>query len=296
MIITRPWSLNAFRGLKSMRWVAEPVGTASRAGILIVVLSIIAVVATLLVLRIVSVPVTASKVSGHNGNIAPEGRMPIWIVITLLLALKSSGVSSRILTGVLSISVVSGILISSEEILVTSTSVAGIEEAERLMTTNGGVILVGFGNLSCASVRLSITSKISWGSILDGIIAGVLPDNVALNVAVGTAGMLIVPFEGQLRTRVIGHWLSPGVSTSIVVLRVEQTLGITIVVVLITTVVRTSGIVKIDIGTGSKYHGEKNEEKESSLHYSVAETCFSLGSRKKLCCVLDAQAEYWFSH
>jgi hypothetical protein len=180
-----------------VRWVRFPIATSSSAGVLVVVLRIIAVVTSLLVLRVLSIPVTARNVSGHNGNISPHGWMPIGIIVTLLLALKSIGITSRILAGVLSIVGISGILISSEEISITKTSVAVIEEGERLMATDSVVVLVGLSNLSCAGIGLGITSGISWSTILDGISAGILPDNIALNVAIRTTGMLVVPLEVQ---------------------------------------------------------------------------------------------------
>lgn len=221
------------------------------------------------VLGLILVPSATRGLGSKDGNILPGGRSPIGVVVALLRALETvtvSVVSIGVLTGSLgrgSIGI-SGVLGGKEETSVATTLVASIVEAEGLLLSTGSSGEGVAGVVVDSSVTLVVSNGVGstlLSSIANPGTAHVLQNHVTVNVGVvSTATVLDGPLDLKKRTLVVGHGISPLVSSLGVVLGVEKTvLVLSILILLIELVVGSTGRVEVAISRGG---GQKPSQHE----------------------------------
>lgn len=267
MVVTRPLSLLAAGSGDTVSGGGFPSGTSSLAGGLVVVGGVITEVATQNVLGLTEVPVAARGVGGEDSKITEGSRVPVRVVVTLLIALKTGLAATVVLAGSTSTGTVVDVLGSGEETLVTLTSAAALVEVNRLMVADISVLVVIDGDLIGAGVSTSGTGRILAGAILELRRAGVLPDHITAGLAVGTARVLVGPLQLEDGATIVVDGGGDSIATSGVVLGVEQPVGsLTIVVLLVTAVVGATGRVHVHIGGNGQGQGQEDGEGEDSLH------------------------------
>jgi hypothetical protein len=193
-------------------------------------------------------------VRGEDGQISEGSRVPVGIVVTFLDALVSVSVSVVVLAGEdgstsASVEVALLFTIGNEEthvafsVLAILVVLVGLVHSEQQFSvTIGserrvGIVLNGIGGSTISD---------SDGGVSVGGRADVLENHVAIHSGVSTATVLNSPFNGQLRSLVVGHSGTNAVSSLSIVLGVEQTVSVVSVRVgFIQSVVGTSGVVHV---------------------------------------------------
>lgn len=168
---------------------------------------------------------------GQDSNILPWGWVPVWVVVTLLIAFPATA-TTIVLASINSS--VTDILVGNEQALVAFTAVAVTPE-------------VGWFVLNIVAVVIVIIRRsLIVGTITNPWAAHVLQNDFAISVwMVSTAAVLGGPFDLEKGALVVSHFRTPAVASGSVVLRVEGT--VLVVGVTTITVVRAARIVQIDI-------------------------------------------------
>jgi len=188
---------------------------------------------------------------GKDSDILPWGWVPVRIVVTLLIALKTTTSSTVVLTSV--DGRLTDVLVGDEQTLVT---LAGVTVAE----VRGRLVIAILELLDGVERQDVVGRSIISGTVTEPRSAHVLHDHLAINVGVlGTATVLGSPLDLEQRSGVVGHQRTPTITSLIVVLGIEKTS----LVVLITAVaiVRTTRVVHVDVrhsGGQQTTHDEEN--------------------------------------
>jgi len=205
----------------------------------------------------------------EDGNISPRRRSPVWIVVSLLRALKSVSVSIVVLTSVDgsgSSESTNGSSVSSVQTSVSVSSVAGIivdsvlvhsvHELTGSIDYGWSVSIVGDGVGSG-----SISNSDGWIVVLVG--AHVLDHHVAPQLGRLTTTVLVGPLNGEQRTFIKGHGRSHAVTALGVVLGIKQTIGVVSVGVgFVESVVGATRVLHVQI---SKDRGKKSQKNQSDV-------------------------------
>lgn len=200
------------------------------------------------------VPVTAGfGFRGQDGDILPGVIVPPWVVIAFLGAFIATTVAVGVLTSIDGGLTVQ-ILISSPETLITLDIITtGSIVLTRFMETSGGVIGI-------------LGRSVGGRSITEIITTHVLKDVFTTHLTIGAASVLIRPFNGKDRSLKEGHAVLFGlgvgcvstsitniITTTIVILRIEHTIGVvTISRLFVQTVVGTTRNMEIMISGDRK--------------------------------------------
>lgn len=211
------------------------------------------------VLGVVLVVRAAASDRGEDSNILPGSGSPVGVVVALLGALETMTVSV-VSVGVLTITDgsgggITGVLVSKEESSVTTAGGAGVVPGEGLLlsTSSGGQSISSVvGDSSVTIVGSDGVGGTLLSTVTDPGTAHVLKHHVAINVGVvGTATVLDGPLDLEQRALVVGHRVTPLVTSLSVVLRIEQAvLVLGVLVLFIELVVRTTGGVEVAISRG----------------------------------------------
>lgn len=192
----------------------------------------------------------------QDSDIAPEGWVPVGIVVALLIALETTTSSTVVLTSV--DGRLTDVLIGDEQTLVTLTGVAVTEVLNSLVVA----ILELLGGRQGVDV---VGSSVVASTITNPRTTHVLQDQLAVVVGVlGTATVLSGPLNLEERSGIVGHAGTPAITTVVVVLRVEQTslvVGITTV-----AVVRTTRVVQVDVRHGGREETAQDKKNGSRTH------------------------------
>jgi hypothetical protein len=186
------------------------------------------------VLRLLLVELAEGFVGSQDGNISPGSRVPVGIIVTFFGAFVAVSVTVVVLTGedgasATSVEVSFFFSVGDEEthvslsVLAVLVVVVGfVHSVEQVSVTiegsgRSGIVLdsVGGGTISDEDHGISI-----------GVGADVLNNHVAIHSGVLTATVLSGPFDGQLRSFIVGHRGSDAITSLGVVLGVEQSVSI----------------------------------------------------------------------
>jgi len=186
------------------------------------------------VLGLLLVEFAVGFVVSKNGNISPGRRMPVGIVVTFLSTLIAVTVAVVVLTGedsrsTSSVQVAllfsvrdpqSHVSLSSGAVLIVSiVLVHSIEQVSITIYSHCSIFVIGNsiggGSISNEDGRIGI-----------GVGAHVLDNHVAIELGIHSATVLYSPFNGQLRSLIIGHGRSHTVSSLSIVLGVKQSISI----------------------------------------------------------------------
>mmetsp|Transcript_18127 Transcript_18127/g.54475 ORF Transcript_18127/g.54475 Transcript_18127/m.54475 type:complete len:339 (+) Transcript_18127:614-1630(+) len=158
----------------------------------------------LYVLTLLLVVLAALGLVGEDHDIAPDGLVPVGIVVTLLRAFETAAGTGRILTSELR-RVAVEVLRRGEETLVARASFALLVAGQVLVDTVHQVVGVIFRHTS------------GDHSVTDPVFTGVLEDQLAVSLMVGTTGMLIGPLQEHLLSSIV-HLVLYIYTTTVVVL------------------------------------------------------------------------------
>jgi hypothetical protein len=208
------------------------------------------------VLRLLLVELAEGLVGSQDGNISPWRRMPVGIIVTFFGAFVAVSVSVVVLAGEDG-STSSGVQIAflfsvgNEETHVSLSVLAvlvvfvglvhSVEEISVTIEGRGrsGIVLNGISGSTISYEDVGISIRVG---------ADVLNNHVAIHSGVLTATVLSGPFNGQLRSLVVGHGGTDAITSLGVVLGVKQSVSIVSVGIgFIQSVVGASGLVHVQI-------------------------------------------------
>lgn len=263
------------------------------------------------VLGTVGEVVTVRRGRGQDGDITPRSRAPVRVVVTLLGTLETTTGSVVVLTGVLgrvSVEVLVGgiqtlvtlggltevIPLNALVVSVLNTSILTLVVEGSALGGIVGVLVLGDGvgsvlvlsgltretTLEISSVVVIGSHNLSGGVSIaetgEGILTGVLDDDLTVKVVVGAAGMLVGPLDAENGTRVVlerigssvhGGITTPGVSSLSVVLGIEQTVSVvTVIASLTVTTVGTGRVVHVHIGARKPDEERCDEQNAERTH------------------------------
>lgn len=265
MVITVAGSLLALRCINAPRILLDPLAIVSGALLLVVgglavssVGDVGTVVLGLDVLALGFVIAASALVVGPDSNVLPHGRVPVGVVITLLSALKSILCSSSVLAGGHSTIAITWGFSGDPETLVALTLNAGLVVAVGLVHSieeltiedtigNLPVVVVGGSGVSIGGdTGLRATISDSQSLIISLRTTHVLEDNLT-TIVINAARVLVGPLDSKDRTFVVVHCSTPAVSSSCIVLAVEQTSGGLTITFLLESVVVARWVLEVNV-------------------------------------------------
>jgi len=279
VVLSRPGDLNAVGGSNSPSWLLDPsvsIGSASGGTILSGLNGVIsdggigAISLRLDILRLRLVKIAELLVRSQDGDILPLRRMPVRIVISLLNAFVSVSISIVVLSSENSRSSLRGqsSLLGSISDVKSHVSLSGlaIEIRSKRLVDSISELSISIGGGRIGDVGVGRVGGSSVSNSNEGIVVGgaahVLDNDIADDLGVVSASMLVGPFDREKRSLIVRHRGSDAISSLSVVLRIEKSVSIVAVRVgLVESIIRSLRVLHVNVASG-----ERNEEQENGKY------------------------------